>query len=64
MRAIINGLFSGVWADDNFGSSTTLRIQSKGAFLDVHRDRGERADSVTLALTDHLGGLAPTAIGK
>ena len=26
---MVNGLFSGVWADDNFGSSTTVRIQSK-----------------------------------
>ncbi|MBS1853882.1 MAG: hypothetical protein JST11_00840 [Acidobacteria bacterium] len=28
MRVLINQ-FSGVWADDNYGSSTTLRIQSK-----------------------------------
>ena len=33
----INGMFAGVWADDNFGSSTTLRIQSKAPVLDVHR---------------------------
>ena len=29
IRAAINGMFSGVWADDNYGTSTTLRIQSK-----------------------------------
>ena len=28
MRVLINQ-FSGVWADDNYGTSTTLRIQSK-----------------------------------
>jgi phage tail sheath gpL-like len=55
MRAIINGLFSGVWADDNFGSSTTLRIQSKAPLWTYTGVAVSAPNSVTLALTDHLG---------
>ena len=42
MRVLINQ-FSGVWADNNYGTSTTLRIQSKApswAFPDVSIDTG------------------------
>jgi phage tail sheath gpL-like len=55
MRAIINGLFSGVWADDNFGSSTTLRIQSKAPSWTYTGVAVSAPNSVTLTLTDHLG---------
>jgi len=57
MRAIINGLFSGVWADDNFGSSTTLRIQSKAPSWTYTGVAVSAPNSVTLTLTDHLGTL-------
>ena len=45
MRVLINQ-FSGVWADDNYGTSTTLRIQSKAPSwtfpgLAVHGWQGE-----------------------
>ena len=42
MRVLINQ-FSGVWADNDYGSSTTLRIQSKApswAFSDIWVDSG------------------------
>ena len=39
IRAAINGMFAGVWANDGFGTSTTLRIQSKAPVVDVHRLR-------------------------
>ncbi len=55
MRATINGLFSGVWADDNFGSSTTLRIQSKAPSWTYTGVAVSAPNSVTLTLTDHLG---------
>jgi hypothetical protein len=55
MRAIINGMFSGVWADDNFGSSTTLRIQSKAPSWTYTGVAVSAPNSVTLTLTDHLG---------
>ena len=55
MRAIINGMFSGVWADDNFGSSTTLRIQSKAPSWTFTGIAVSAPNSVTLTLTDHLG---------
>ncbi len=55
MRATINGLFSGVWADDNFGSSTTLRIQSKAPMWTYIGIAVSAPNSVTLTLTDHLG---------
>ena len=40
--------FSGVWADDNFGTSTTLRIQSKApswTFTGARRQRAELRDA-------------------
>ena len=55
MRATINGMFSGVWADDNFGSSTTLRIQSKAPSYTFSPVAVGTPNSVTLTLTDHLG---------
>ncbi len=55
MRATINGLFSGVWADDNFGSSTTLRIQSKAPSWTYTGVAVSTPNSVTLILVDHLG---------
>ncbi len=42
MRVLLNQ-FSGVWADNNYGSSTTLRIQSKApswTYPDVYVDTG------------------------
>lgn len=55
MRATINGMFSGVWADDNFGTSTTLRIQSKAPSYTFTGVAVGTPNSVTLTLTDHLG---------
>ena len=48
-------MFSGVWADDNFGSSTTLRIQSKAPSYTFTGLAVSTPNSVTLTLTDHLG---------
>ena len=55
MRATINGLFAGVWADDNFGSSTTLRIQSKAPLWTYTGVAVSAPNSVTLTLTSNLG---------
>lgn len=55
MRATINGMFSGVWADDKFGSSTTLRIQSKAPGYTFTGVAVGTPNSVTLTLADHLG---------
>ena len=55
VRAMVNGLFSGVWADDNFGSSTTVRIQSKAPSYTFTGLAVSAPNSVTLTLTDHLG---------
>jgi len=55
MRATINGMFSGVWADDNFGSSTRLRIQSKAPLWTFTGLAVSAPNSVTLTLTDHMG---------
>ena len=54
-RAAINGLFVGVWADDNFGTSTTLRIQSKAPLWAFPNVAVSPPNSVTLTLTNHLG---------
>jgi hypothetical protein len=54
-RAAINGLFVGVWADDNFGTSTTLRIQSKAPLWTFPNVAVSPPNSVTLTLTDNLG---------
>jgi hypothetical protein len=54
-RAAINGLFVGVWADDNFGTSTTLRIQSKAPPWTFPGVAISPPSSVTLTLTDNLG---------
>ncbi len=55
LRAAINGLFVGVWADDNFGASTTLRIQSKAPAWTFPGVAVSSPNSVTLTLTDQLG---------
>ncbi len=55
MRATINGMFSGVWAGDNFGSSTTLRIQSKAPSWTFTDLAVSAPNSVTLTLDDHMG---------
>ena len=55
LRATVNGMFSGVWADDNFGSSTTLRIQSKAPSDTFTGVSVGAPNSVTLTLADHLG---------
>ncbi len=54
-RAAINGMFSGVWADDGFGTSTTLRIQSKAPGYTFSGVAVSAPTSVTLTLSDHLG---------
>jgi hypothetical protein len=56
MRAAINGMFAGVWADDNFGTSTTLRIQSKAPQWTFNDPpvAVTSSPSVTLTLTNHL----------
>jgi hypothetical protein len=55
MRATINGMFSGVWADDNFGTSTTLRIQSKAPSWTFTGLAVSEPHSVTLTLDDQNG---------
>jgi hypothetical protein len=55
IRAAINGLFAGVWADDNFGSSATLRIQSKAPAWTYTGIAVSAPNSVTLTLTNNLG---------
>ena len=57
VRAMVNGLFSGVWADDNFGSSTTVRIQSKAPSYTFTGLAVSAPNSVTLTLTDHMGSV-------
>jgi hypothetical protein len=54
-RAAINGMFAGVWADDNFGTSTTLRIQSKAPAWTFPGVAVSSPNSVTLTLADNLG---------
>lgn len=54
MRAAINGMFAGVWADDNFGSSTTLRVQSKAPSWTFPDISVGAPNSVALTLTNHL----------
>ena len=54
LRAAINGMFVGVWADNGFGASTTLRIQSKAPGYTFSIGVSE-PNSVTLTLDDHLG---------
>jgi hypothetical protein len=55
LRAAINGMFAGVWADDNFGTSTTLHIQSKAPAWTFPAVAVGPPNSVTLTLTDNLG---------
>ena len=57
VRAMVNGLFSGVWADDNFGSSPTVRIQSKAPSYTFTGLAVSTPNSVTLTLTDHMGSV-------
>jgi hypothetical protein len=54
-RAAINGMFAGVWADDGFGTSTTLRIQSKAPRYVFTGLAVSAPNSVTLTLSDHMG---------
>jgi hypothetical protein len=55
MRAALNGTFAGVWADDNFGTSTTLRIQSKAPLWTFPSISVGAPNSVTLTLASNLG---------
>ena len=55
VRATINGMFAGVWADDNFGTSTTLRIQSKAPSWTFPEISVGPSNSVTMMLTNNLG---------
>ena len=55
LRASINGMFSGVWADDNYGTSTTLQIQSKAPSWVFTGLAVSAPNSVTLTLSNHLG---------
>ncbi len=54
MCASINGMFSGVWADDNFGTSTTLRIQSTAPSWTFTRLAVSAPNSVRLTLSNHM----------
>ncbi len=53
LRVLINQ-FSGVWADDNYGSSTTLRIQSKAPSWTFAGTVVNEPISIVMTLTDHL----------
>jgi hypothetical protein len=55
IRASINGMFSGVWADDNYESSTTMRVQSKAPLWVFTGLAVSDPNSVTLTLDDHMG---------
>ena len=44
MRATINGMFSGVWADDNFGIEHDAANPIQGTKLHVHRRLGQHAE--------------------
>lgn len=55
LRAAINGMYAGVWAEDNFGTTTTLRIQSKAPGYTFTGVAVSAPNSVTLTLTDNLG---------
>jgi hypothetical protein len=54
-RAAINGMFVGVWADDNFGTSTTLRVRSKAPLWTFFDNAATGSPSVTAVMDDHLG---------
>jgi hypothetical protein len=54
-RAAINGMFAGVWADDNFGTSTTLRVQSKAPLWTFFDNAATGSPSVSAVMDDHLG---------
>ena len=54
-RAAINGMFSGVWANDGFGTSSTLLIQSKAPSYTFTGLAVSAANSLTLTLDDHMG---------
>ncbi len=55
MRAAINGMFVGVWVDDNFGTSATLRIHSKAPSWTFPSISVGAPNSVILTLTNNLG---------
>jgi hypothetical protein len=54
-RAGINGMFAGVWANNGFGTSPRLRIQSKAPSYTFAGLAVSAPNSVTLTLTDHMG---------
>jgi hypothetical protein len=54
-RAAINGMFAGVWADNHFGNSTTLRIQSKAPLWTFFDNAATGSPSVSAVMDDHLG---------
>ena len=54
-RAAINGMFVGIWADDNFGTSTTLRVQSKAPLWTFFDNAATGSPSVSAVMDDHLG---------
>ena len=53
-RAAINGMLAGVWANDGFGTSTTLRVQSKAPSYTFTGLSVSAPNSVTLTLSDHM----------
>jgi hypothetical protein len=55
LRVVEWGTFAGVWADDDFGTSATLRIQSKAPSWTFPSISAGAPNSVTLTLTSNLG---------
>jgi hypothetical protein len=64
MRAALNGMFSGVWVDDNFGASTTLRIQSKAPAWTSTGLAVSNPNSVTLTLDDQMATAGTEGDGR
>ena len=56
-RAAVNGMFAGVWSDDGFGTSTTLRVQSKAPSYTFTGLAVSAPNSVTLTLSDHMAAV-------
>src|SRR5579871_5670074 len=55
LRMAINAIFSSAWANDNFGSSTTLRIQAKAPSQTFTGVAVTSSANVTLTLVNNLG---------
>jgi hypothetical protein len=55
LRMALNAIFSSVWANDNFGTSTTLRLQSKAPSQTFAGTAVTSSAHVALTLVDHLG---------